>query len=293
MKEPLNNKYMVICIYSGIGIELHNSNIAILCDSYKDAEETLRKEWEKILDEETRNNPEMLMDTACYCDNAFGRITWEDGSTLEYRIVDNIISYVNEDVPYICTESDKETLLSAYNEYAGRVFGDDPIESFVESGEVGMMDSKYLSGYLRCIGQKPKNASLSVWIAAEEVIPNSMCLDSGTSVCSYREDNDFIDVMVRGHVTVYFEGEKYIHFSDMPKELQVLFESGKAYDDDRVHIVENNWYEAFYTRDEETCEEGSPEVFDVIDIAGSSIQQLKEELAITMKDLRRMAQNYK
>lgn len=83
------------------------------------------------------------------------------------------------------------------------------------------------------------------------ILPDSMCLDSGETICSYTDGDDKVEIEVRGYVTVDFNGERYRHYSDMPKELQELFKSGKAYDDDRVYILENNWYEIFFNWDED------------------------------------------
>ena len=82
-------------------------------------------------------------------------------------------------------------------------------------------------------------------------LPDSMCFDSGTNICHYENGNDTIGIDVRGYVTVYFEDEIYRHFSDMPKELQELFKNGKAYEDERVVINENNWYEVFFNLNED------------------------------------------
>lgn len=84
-----------------------------------------------------------------------------------------------------------------------------------------------------------------------KTLPDSMCLDSGETICSYTEGNDKVEIEVRGYVTVYFNEERYRCYSDMPRELQELFENGQAYYDDRVYIDENNWYEIFFNWDED------------------------------------------
>ena len=83
------------------------------------------------------------------------------------------------------------------------------------------------------------------------IIPDSMCLDSGETICSYTEGKDEVVIEVRGYVTVDFNGERYRHYSDMPEELKKLFDTGKVYNDDRVDILENNWYEIFFNWDED------------------------------------------
>lgn len=109
-------------------------------------------------------------------------------------------------------------------------------------------------------------------------LPDSMCLDSGTDICHYKDGNDTIDIEVRGYVTVYFEDEKYRHFTDMPKELQELFITGEAYDDGRVLIDENNWYEVFFNWDED---------YYVAEVEGYTSDQLEEYCKKCMNLFRR------
>lgn len=79
-----------------------------------------------------------------------------------------------------------------------------------------------------------------------DVMPDSMCFDSGTNICHYEFDDHAIDIEVRGIVDVEYEGESYKHFTDMPKKLQEMFKDGTAWDNKGVKIIDNNWYEAFY-----------------------------------------------
>lgn len=98
-------------------------------------------------------------------------------------------------------------------------------------------------------------------------LPDSMCLNSNTHICEYHDGNDKVEIEVRGYVTVDFNGERFKHFSDMPKELQDLFSNGKAYHDDRVVINENNWYEIFFNDNED---------YDVAEIEGYTPAELEE-----------------
>ena len=100
-----------------------------------------------------------------------------------------------------------------------------------------------------------------------ERLPDSMCFDSGTDICHYEDGDDTIDIEVRGHVKVDYNGETYRHYSDMPDELQKMFADGSAYDNDNVVIDENNWYEVFYNWDEQ---------FDVAEIEGIDTINLKK-----------------
>ena len=104
-------------------------------------------------------------------------------------------------------------------------------------------------------------------IQLEDKLPDSMCFDSGTHICHYENGNNTIDIDVRGYVTVDFCGERYKHYSDMPKELQKLFNSGKAYEDERVVINENNWYEIFFNYDED---------YDIAEIENYTEKELKD-----------------
>ena len=49
---------------------------------------------------------------------------------------------------------------------------------------------------------------------------DSMCYDSGTSICCYGNPDDYVQVTVRGYVKVYYKDDCYRHFSEMPEELQ-------------------------------------------------------------------------
>ena len=106
-----------------------------------------------------------------------------------------------------------------------------------------------------------------LFIDNKGILPDSMCFDSGTTICRYKEGDDVVEVEVRGYVTVDFNGEEYRHYSDMPKELQELFENGRAYNDERVLITENNWYEVFFNWDED---------YDVAEIEGTEVVELTQ-----------------
>lgn len=98
-------------------------------------------------------------------------------------------------------------------------------------------------------------------------LPDSMCLNSGTHICHYEDGEDTIDIDVRGYVTVWFEGNQYNCYSDMPPRLKELFDNGKVYEDERVVIDENNWYEVFFNWDED---------YDVAEIEGYTPKELED-----------------
>ena len=97
-------------------------------------------------------------------------------------------------------------------------------------------------------------------------LPDSMCLDSGQTVCTFKDGEDEISIEVRGYVTVGYKGTIYSHFSEMPVELKEMFRDGTAYDCEEVVINENNWYEIFINRDEE---------YDVAEIEGMNVSDLE------------------
>ena len=98
------------------------------------------------------------------------------------------------------------------------------------------------------------------------VLPDSMCMDSGELICTYKDGNNTIEIETRGRVDVNFRGERYRYYSDMPSELQELFDNGEVYDDDRVEISGNNWYEVFLNYNEE---------YDVAEIEGYTVEELE------------------
>lgn len=110
-------------------------------------------------------------------------------------------------------------------------------------------------------------------------LPDSMCYDSSTTICTYTNGSDRIDIEVRGYVTVWYNGQVYRHYSDMPKELQKLFITGEAYSNDQVDIQENNWYEVFFNYDEH---------YDIVDIDGytpTELEQCCKEYLDTFKNI--------
>ena len=76
-----------------------------------------------------------------------------------------------------------------------------------------------------------------------EVVAKAEFVNEGESIT--------ISLVVNGDVSVKFDGENYFGASDFSDELTELFKQGKAYDDDRVEIYLNNWFEYFW---EDDCE---------------------------------------
>lgn len=97
-------------------------------------------------------------------------------------------------------------------------------------------------------------------------LPDSMCLDSGTSICRLEDGNDTLSIEVRGYVKVEYDGYYYRHYSDMPVTLQKMFAEGTAYNNPEVTIHEGNWYEVFYNQDKQ---------YDVAEIDGEDVSDLE------------------
>ena len=76
-----------------------------------------------------------------------------------------------------------------------------------------------------------------------EVVAKAELVNEGKSIT--------ISLVVNGDVSVKFNGENYFGASDFSDELTELFKQGKAYDDDRVEIYLNNWFEYLW---EDDCE---------------------------------------
>lgn len=107
-------------------------------------------------------------------------------------------------------------------------------------------------------------------------IKDSMQLDSGTEICFLKTEHGCALIEVKGFVTVDWcpEGissgescDRYRIPSEFPKELKELIASGADFwNDDRVYIDENNWFELFLHEDES--------VSDVVDIEGHTNEDL-------------------
>lgn len=117
-----------------------------------------------------------------------------------------------------------------------------------------------------------------------EPVLDSMCYDSGTSICFYGTNDEYVEVAVQGYVGVFYKGEKYCHFSDMPEELQKMFIKGQWKKLDQVaHIDENNWFEIFYVKNGECL------YSDVVEMGTPlSEKELKECCKECLKDYKKL-----
>ena len=118
------------------------------------------------------------------------------------------------------------------------------------------------------------------WYLDENEAQDSMCYDSGTQICSYGTEDNYVQVIIRGYVTVYYKDERYSHASEMPDELVRMFRTGKAYKHPyEVTINENNWYEIEWIKDGE-CVHG-----DVFEIGTPATKKELEECCKECLDL--------
>lgn len=72
-----------------------------------------------------------------------------------------------------------------------------------------------------------------------------MELDSGQCVAELEIGDILASIEVRGDVRVVFNDQSYRASSQFPEELRKLFHDGKADEDERVYIDDNNWFESF------------------------------------------------
>lgn len=95
-------------------------------------------------------------------------------------------------------------------------------------------------------------------------INDSMELDSGSVIAELKKDNYMLELRVCGEVRVNFKDERYACASAMPEKLLRLFHNGKAYEDDRVSVIDNNWFEVFLYewKDDMWVWTGSSDVWD-------------------------------
>ena len=52
------------------------------------------------------------------------------------------------------------------------------------------------------------------------ILSDSMCFDSGTKICQYKDGKDTVEIEVRGKVRVIYKGTAYTRYSEMPKKLK-------------------------------------------------------------------------
>lgn len=94
---------------------------------------------------------------------------------------------------------------------------------------------------------------LTIHVPLDKCI-NAMLLDSDQEVATYEltdaDGGGEVSVQVLGKVWVKFNDSYYDKASQMPDELLEIISSGELWDDERVYVSENNWFEAILFRED-------------------------------------------
>lgn len=116
----------------------------------------------------------------------------------------------------------------------------------------------------------------------EDKMLDSMAYDSGEIICSYGNDNEYIQIAIRGDVRVIYKDHVYKYFTNMPEELQQLFIKGNYQKIEQIaYIAENNWPEWEYYKD------GYYVTGDVFEVdTPTSKEVLENECRILLQDCR-------
>ncbi len=118
-------------------------------------------------------------------------------------------------------------------------------------------------------------------------IKDSMQLDSEQVIATLQTPEGYLSLEVKGYVKVYWESdgstlhtsEAYTRPSDFPKELKDLIANDdKWHEDERLIIINNNWFEVLYGIDDE---DPAP-ISDVVDVEGLSSKELESMMLDTL-----------
>lgn len=102
-----------------------------------------------------------------------------------------------------------------------------------------------------------------------EQVKDSMQFESGTNIAKYENDNFVAEIAVVGDVRVFFNDELYKSPYSFPQELQDIIAEGNLFNDERVEVVENNWFELSVT-------EGNAVLFaETVDVEGLNAESIK------------------
>ena len=114
-------------------------------------------------------------------------------------------------------------------------------------------------------------------------INDSMELDSGQVIAELTTDTHLMSLEVCGDVRVHFDGDVFKCASQMPKELLKIIHDGEAFDNDRVNVIDNNWFELFlYEKDGKGWKWTG--ISDLWDCEGYTKKELKEEMKAALKE---------
>lgn len=114
-----------------------------------------------------------------------------------------------------------------------------------------------------------------------ENIVDSLQLPSNITIASLETDTGGICTLeVRGDVRLIFTDEIFRYPDEFPTELKEIIATGRAWEDERVEIVDNNWFEVFYDQ----TGEGVGVMYDVVDAEQYTPKEIYELLAYFIND---------
>ena len=109
-------------------------------------------------------------------------------------------------------------------------------------------------------------------------VRDSLQFDSNTTVARYKDGSYIAEINVVGDVRLFFNNEIYEIPSKFPIELKRIIESGNVYSDNRVDVINNNWFELTYGRlNSDYCTT-------TVDVEGLSKQKIKELCATLISE---------
>lgn len=109
-----------------------------------------------------------------------------------------------------------------------------------------------------------------------ENIKDSLQFDSGTLIAEYIDNNLSARIEVVGDVRIIFEGDVFKYPSNFSDELKQIVAEGNVYDDERIEVCENNWFEIIVTDNTNNTE---------IDMGDDPIIAVEGLTAYELKDL--------
>ena len=109
-----------------------------------------------------------------------------------------------------------------------------------------------------------------------ENIKDSLQLDSGTLIAEYIDNDLSARIEVVGDVRIIFKGDVFKYPSNFSDELKQIVAEGNVYDDERIEVCENNWFELIVIDNTNNTE---------IDIGDDPIIAVEGLTAYELKDL--------
>ena len=107
-------------------------------------------------------------------------------------------------------------------------------------------------------------------------IKDSLQFDSGTLIAEYIDNDLSARIEVVGDVRIIFDNEVFKYPSRFSDELKQIVAEGNVYDDERIEVCENNWFELIVIDNTNNTE---------IDIGDDPIIAVEGLTAYELKDL--------